>query len=398
MRYASVCSGIEAATVAWHGLGWKPVWFSQYDPEHNYKSGPDFPSSVLAHRFPEVPNLGDMTKLRDNDIYKRSEFDLLVGGTPCQAFSIAGLRAGLDDDRSNLALEFIRILRDKRPRWFLWENVPGVLSSNGGADFASILSGFTGRDVGVQKFEKDGIIEGDEYSVAWRVLDSQYFGVPQQRRRVFVVGHIGNDWRPPTAVLVERESLRRDFTPGGKKRKVATGSTESRITCTGDGITGTVSCKWAKGTGGPAGDEHYNLVAHTHILCIPINTMVVQGRPSDEGRMGSGIGENGAPQNTLSKAHHHAVCYGISGNVIGRADGNESKTAAVFLPAATVRRLTPMECERLQGFPDGWTDVPGASDSKRYAALGNSMTTNVMHWIGDRINKVQQAMDFIDIL
>lgn len=261
MRYASVCSGIEAATVAWHGLGWKPVWFSQYDPEHNYKSGPDFPSSVLAHRFPEVPNLGDMTKLRDNDIYKQSEFDLLVGGTPCQAFSIAGLRAGLDDDRSNLALEFIRILRNKRPRWFLWENVPGVLSSNGGADFASILSGFTGRDVGAQKFEKAGIIEGDGYSIAWRVLDSQYFGVPQRRRRVFVVGHLGNDWRPPTAVLFEPESLRRDFTPGGKKRKGTTGSTESRITCTGDGITGTVSCKWAKGTGGPAGDEHYNLVA-----------------------------------------------------------------------------------------------------------------------------------------
>jgi DNA (cytosine-5)-methyltransferase 1 len=237
------------------------VWFSQYDPEHNYKNGPDFPSSVLAHRFPEVPNLGDMTKLRDHAIYKNSEFDLLVGGTPCQAFSIAGLRAGLADDRSNLALEFVRILGEKRPRWFLWENVPGVLSSNGGADFASILSGFTGRDVGVQKFEKAGIIEGDEYSIAWRVLDSQYFGVPQRRRRVFVVGHLGNDWRPPTAVLFEPESLRRDFTPGGKKRKGTTGSTESRITCTGDGITGTVSCKWAKGTGGPAGDEHYNLVA-----------------------------------------------------------------------------------------------------------------------------------------
>ena len=143
MRYASVCSGIEAATVAWHTLGWTPVWFSQYDPEHDYGKGPDFPSQVLEHYYPGVPNLGDMTKLRDNETYKRSEFDMLVGGTPCQSFSIAGLRGGLDDERGNLALEFVRILAERQPRWFIWENVPGVLSSSGGADFASILSGFS---------------------------------------------------------------------------------------------------------------------------------------------------------------------------------------------------------------------------------------------------------------
>jgi DNA (cytosine-5)-methyltransferase 1 len=227
MKYASVCSGIEAATVAWEPLGWKPVWLSQFDPEHNYKRGIDFPSQVLQHHYPHVPNLGDMTKIRENDTYKGSEFDLLVGGTPCQAFSIAGLRAGLGDERSNLALEYIRILGEKQPRWFVWENVPGVLSSNGGADFACILSGFTGRDITAQKFEKAGVIEGDFYSIAWRVLDSQHFGVPQRRRRVFVVGHLGKDWRPPVAVLFERESLSRDFTPGGKKRKGAAGNTQS---------------------------------------------------------------------------------------------------------------------------------------------------------------------------
>jgi len=224
LSYATVCSGIEAATSAWEPLGWEPVWFSQYDPEHNYKTqGPDFPSRVLEHHYPHISNLGDMLKLRDKDEYKTSEFDLLVGGTPCQAFSIAGLRTGLGDERSNLALEYIRILGEKRPGWFVWENVPGVLSSNGGSDFACILSGFTGRDIAPQKFEKAGIIQGDFYSVAWRVLDSQYFGVPQRRRRVFVIGHLGDDWRPPAAVLLERDSLRRDFTPGGKAGKGAAG-------------------------------------------------------------------------------------------------------------------------------------------------------------------------------
>lgn len=174
MNYGSVCSGIEAATVAWHPLGWRPVWFSEIEA---------FPSRVLAYHYPDVPNLGDMTKLNNNHIYNESIIDLLVGGTPCQSFSLAGLRGGLADDRGNLALEFCRILRAKRPRWVVWENVPGVLSSysdeSGGpplsgegpgngqrctetADFAAILMGF--QECG--------------YSVAWRVLDSQYFGFP----------------------------------------------------------------------------------------------------------------------------------------------------------------------------------------------------------------------------
>ena len=232
LRYASVCSGIEAATVAWHELGFEPVWFSQYDPEWNYdKYGPDFASRVLQHHYPSVPNLGDMTKLRDNQIYKDEKFDLLVGGTPCQAFSIAGLRQGLDDDRSNLALEYVRILKDKQPQWFVWENVPGVLNSNGGADFASIISGFTGQPVTRQKFTRWGSCLGrtaTDYSISYRILDSRYFGVPQRRRRVFVVGHIGTDWRPPVAVLLERDSLRRDFTPGKDKRKGTAEDTEGR--------------------------------------------------------------------------------------------------------------------------------------------------------------------------
>jgi DNA (cytosine-5)-methyltransferase 1 len=233
MKYASVCSGIEAATVAWHPLGWTPVWFSQFDPEHNYAKGPDFPSAVLAHHYPSVPNLGNMLELRNHKIYHDEQFNILVGGTPCQGFSIAGLRGGLRDERSNLSLEFIRILDNKRPDWFVWENVPGVITTGAGSedeneqedggasssDFAQLLSAFTGREIATQEFEKAGVIEGEFYSIAWRILDSKYFGVPQRRRRIFVVGHIGKDWRPPVAVLFEQDSLRRDFTPGGKKRK-----------------------------------------------------------------------------------------------------------------------------------------------------------------------------------
>jgi DNA (cytosine-5)-methyltransferase 1 len=174
-----------------------------------------------------------------------TDFDVLVGGTPCQGFSIAGLREGLRDERSNLSLEFVRILIDKRPPWFVWENVPGVLTTGSGetdneegedseesgtsSDFAFLLSAFTGRNIADQAFEKEGIIEGEFYSIAWRILDSRWFGVPQRRRRIFVVGHLGKDWRPPFAVLFEQESLRRDFTPGGKKGKGAAGNTQGSI-------------------------------------------------------------------------------------------------------------------------------------------------------------------------
>jgi DNA (cytosine-5)-methyltransferase 1 len=215
--------------MAWHDLGFQPVWFSQFDPEHNYKRGPDFASKVLAERFPEVPNLGDMTKLKENEIYRNSKFQLLVGGTPCQDFSIAGLRSGLAGERSNIALDFIEILRDKQPKYFVWENVPGVLTSGKdgdtkipGLDFACLLSGFTGQRIAPQRFTAAGSIEAatdTAYSISWRVLDSKYFGVPQRRRRVFVVGHLGKNWRPSAAILFERESLCRDFTPGKETGK-----------------------------------------------------------------------------------------------------------------------------------------------------------------------------------
>jgi DNA (cytosine-5)-methyltransferase 1 len=164
-----------------------------------------FSAAVLAHHYPTVPNLGDMTMLHENETYKNESIDLLCGGTPCQSFSFAGLRKGLDDERGNLALHFIRILGEKRPTWFVWENVPGVLSSAGGRDFATILGGFTGRNITIPRngWGNTGIVEGisDAYGIAWATLDAQYFGVPQRRRRIFVVGRLG-DWHGPRSGII----------------------------------------------------------------------------------------------------------------------------------------------------------------------------------------------------
>lgn len=206
MIYGSVCSGIEAATVAWHPLGWKPAFFSEIEP---------FPRAVLAHHYPDTPLHGDFTTI-GADQY--GPIDLLVGGTPCQSFSIAGLRGGLADDRGNLALEFLRLAQRTRAKWLVWENVPGVLSSNGGRDFGAILGGMV--ELG--------------YGFAYRVLDAQHFGVPQRRRRVFVVGHLGN-WQRAAAVLFERHSLSGHPAPRREKREVVTALTASGVgTCGAD--------------------------------------------------------------------------------------------------------------------------------------------------------------------
>ncbi len=196
MRYLSVCSGIEAATVAWHPLGWEAAAYSEIEK---------FPSEVLAHHYPNTPNVGDMTKFKEWT--NVSDVDVLVGGTPCQSFSVAGLRKGLDDPRGNLMLTYLAIAAKYRPKWLVWENVPGVLSSNGGLDFASLLRGM--GELG--------------YGFAYRILDAQYFGVAQRRRRVFVVGYLGN-WRPAAAVLFERHSMCGYPAPSREKGQGATRS------------------------------------------------------------------------------------------------------------------------------------------------------------------------------
>jgi DNA (cytosine-5)-methyltransferase 1 len=318
MNYLSVCSGIEAATCAWHDLGWTPEAFSEIEK---------FPSEVLAHHYPAVPNLGDMTKFKE---WNLEPIDLLVGGTPCQSFSVAGLRKGLDDPRGNLALVYLAIADKFKPRWIVWENVPGVLSSNRGRDFGAFLGGL--GELG--------------YGFSYRVLDAQYFGVAQRRRRVFVVGYLG-DWRPAAAVLFESESLRGDSPPSRETRKKSS-AYASRSLGSGREIAGTLMASAAK----------------------------YQWQNNQEAFSGD----------------YHVVCPEISPCLETQVGGLRQPCTQAYAvtPAVSdgmaVRRLTPTECERLQGFPDGYTDVRTTTpDGPRYKALGNSMAVPVMRWIGERI-------------
>ncbi len=222
MKYGSVCSGVEAATVAWPGLGWEPPWVSEIEK---------FPSEVLQHHYPDVPNLGDMTKFKEWPSDR--SIDLLVGGTPCQSFSVAGLRKGLDDPRGNLMLTYLAIAAQYQPQWLVWENVPGVLSSNRGRDFGTFL----------------GALGKLGYGFAYRVLDAQYFGVAQRRRRVFVVGYLG-DWRRAAAVLFERESMSRNPPPRPSKGQDPASPAQVGPGSDGFGrgrVIDTVTAKWSKG-------------------------------------------------------------------------------------------------------------------------------------------------------
>ena len=347
MRYLSVCSGIEAATVAWHPLGWTPTAFSEIEK---------FPSRVLKHHYPDVPNLGDMTKFEEWNV---GTIDLLVGGTPCQSFSVAGLRKGLDDPRGNLMLTYGAIANRLRPRWLVWENVPGVLSTNGGRDFGSFL----------------GMLGELGYGFAYRVLDAQYFGVAQRRRRVFVVGYFGN-WRRAAAVLFERHSLCGHPAPSRKTGKDITSFTPTSIGGYSEG------CGTLRANGGDIGGGSETLVAAavatTQFECVAGSlTAQYDSSPcADRGMnvVAQPIGFN-ARQDPCS-----------SENLIGSID-TDGSTQAVMQSMA-VRRLTPVECERLQGFPDNYTNIPKAADGPRYKALGNSMAVPVMRWIGKRIQMV----------
>lgn len=216
MKYGSVCSGIEAASVAWEPLGLVPAWFSEIEP---------FPSAVLAYHWPDIKNLGDMTQI--SGAVQRGEVeapDILVGGTPCQAFSVAGLRAGLDDARGQLTLSYVELAdaidnkrseRGEKPAIIVWENVPGVLSSKDNA-FGCFIAGLAGESSELQpagrKWTNAGCVFGPQRTVAWRVLDAQFFGVAQRRRRVFVIASARTDI-DPTEILFEREGMRRDTPP-----------------------------------------------------------------------------------------------------------------------------------------------------------------------------------------
>jgi len=480
-----VCSGIEAATVAWHPLGWTAAAYSEIEK---------FPSQVLAHHYPDVPNVGDMTKFKEWNI---GAIDLLVGGTPCQSFSVAGLRKGLDDPRGNLMLTFLAIADQHRPRWLVWENVPGVLSSNGGKDFGTFL----------------GALGELGYGFAYRILDAQFFGVAQRRRRVFVVGYLG-DWRAAAAVLFERHSLSGDSAPSREKRKEVAASVGDGTPVGGlcartglsnsaqdaqqghllpialqditarekaqngkgwndDGSAYTVDTHATQGVAQPIPlgysireDAKANTFSATELnvstalkalqpgvqshhaqtfVAQPIAYNIAPGKgalkddihvtTADATKTLDASGSNPAmhqggaailqpisfsaqmsnPQTdvdmtqTLQAKNPMAVAVGAfkpGQSAQAHSIGYENEMAPTLeagsggnnKPAVhhgmAVRRLTPVECERLQGFPDNYTDIQpkgkATPDGPRYKALGNSMAVPVMAWIGKRIQEVEQ--------
>lgn len=348
MKFLSVCSGIEAASVAWEPLGWEAVAFSEIEK---------FPSAVLAHHWPDVPNLGDMTQY--NEWKLNQPIDLLVGGTPCQSFSVAGLRKGLQDPRGNLTLTFLAMAEKFKPRWVVWENVPGVLSDKTNA-FGQFLAGL--GELG--------------YGFAYRVLDAQHFGVPQRRRRVFVVGCIG-DWQRAASVLFEPESLCGDLTPSREKREEVAGSTPE----------GTHQCCFI------------DRAAYNQGINAQYNPIIREGGVSDALVARGPHAVLPAQNKTIPRAYRMAAFgeYADDGTASAmKARDFKDATDLVAHPAVAtsmqVRRLTPTECERLQGFPDDHTLIPWRNkpaeecpDGPRYKALGNSMAVPVMAWIGKRI-------------
>lgn len=547
MKYASVCSGVEAASLAWMPLGWEAAWFSEIEP---------FPCAVLKDRFPNVPNLGDMTKIKVENLDNGDQrfygdggaecivprgIDLLVGGTPCQDLSVAGQRKGFDGERSVLALDFVRLAYESKSKWFVWENVPGVFSSNGGRDFASLLSLFTGCEITAPDggFCNAGFVcnaRRDRYGVAWRVLDAQFtrvsgfpFAIPQRRRRVFVVGYFG-DWRRAAQVLLEPNRVCWDTPPRIKTRERVAGNAET-ITNAADtirmragkpgggkgalvskGVSLTLGCENDQTVvvslaGGQVaecaaattevsqtlsrnngGFSYIAKVESKEIDCLTpgeTQTNRIYGTdaayPALNANEGGGQNrqavlcratqqanaetmENCAPTITeaagTSGNNQPILCYDARGNgdgntactitgdhpnrvtdytpvavalaenTIGRQPQNggngtgaqkelaytQNATGVMGVATnATVRRLLPIETERLMGFPDDWTRiivkrykhkptskrfeqapenfaelengewVEYAADSVRYKACGNSMCVNVMRWIGMRI-------------
>lgn len=466
MRYGSVCSGIEAASVAWESLGWQPAWFAEIEA---------FPSAVLAHHWPDVTNLGDMTGIaaavHAGDVEAP---DMLVGGTPCQAFSIAGLRYGLADKRGQLSLSYVELanaIDDKRRERgeeeaiTVWENVPGVLSSKDNA-FGCFIGALAGESCELQpaggKWPNAGCVYGPSRIVAWRVLDAQFFGVAQRRRRVFVVASARKEF-DPAEVLFEFDSLRRDTPPRREPQTAVTTDTGSGIeggshwdnpanphptlnqanNIGGIGASnqevfsqrgaGLVSGAYsdisrtllakendstaedldtyilAYGGGNTGGniDVATACTAHGVRMDFDTETFAVHGTqdPDTNHELAHTLGRNHGQENVIiTEPYTIAIRGKEEGSTVEvRNDGTAN---ALLTPnggragmgvgavgwGMQVRRLTPVECERLQGFPDNHTliswrgkDAADCPDGQRYKAIGNSMAVPVMRWIGERI-------------
>lgn len=460
VKFGSVCSGIEAASVAWHPLGWRAAWLAEIEA---------FPSAVLAHHYPGVPNLGDMTRIA-GDIYCGAVEapDVLVGGTPCQAFSVAGMRKGLDDARGQLTIKYVelanaiddvRIEEGQPPAIIVWENVPGVLSSKDNA-FGCFLGALAGEVCELQppggKWRDAGCVYGPQRTIAWRVLDAQYFGVAQRRRRVFVVASARTGF-DPASVLFELEGVRRDTAPSRSAGKTITHPIAPGVDLRNGTITGEVTQTLQAGHHAP------DPGGTPHVLAFNSNAQVDQMRFDPElsapltcsqnsavfalqdttgrekAQNGKGWNDEG-PSYTVDTVATQgvAICvteeithtlkaegfdaseggtgrgqpitavlrgisdYGKGLPCLRAKGGDASGGSEALVVSSAVRRLTPRECERLQGFPDGYTQVPyrnkEAADGPRYKALGNSMAVPCMAWIGQRIVAELEAEDVDDLI
>jgi DNA (cytosine-5)-methyltransferase 1 len=475
MIVGSVCSGIEAATVAWKPLGFRFAWYSEIEP---------FCCSLLKHYYPDTPNLGDITAITEADLEQYEPIDVLVGGTPCQSFSVAGLRKGLDDPRGNLALRFLQLVDATRPRWVVWENVPGVLSSwTDEATFApSEESCRAIREAGLDPEDFEEVEQTSDYKCfldalselgygwAYRILDAQYFGVPQRRRRVFVVGYLG-DWRRAAAILFDRESMSGNPPPSREKGAgvaailevgARTGGRPEEMQRDGIGIGGDgdpmftlqagkqhgVACYGGNNTAGPIAAAAAVNAHPSRRLDFESETLVVAQNGSDiqvgnilgavtagmakqtsgdlvatptpavayrDDRDDRGRGNDRALEDVTYPLHgakgqseQQCVAYQCHGSNVGpmgamrAGNGNEHGGVPFVSQSMAVRRLLPVECERLQGFPDNYTNIPYGRpkypdqicpDGPRYKALGNAMAVPVMMWIGRRMKMISHVTE-----
>jgi DNA (cytosine-5)-methyltransferase 1 len=320
LSYFSVCSGMEAATVAWEPLGWECKGLCDFA---------SFPQKVLKHLYPDVPFYPNMLNLLNDENFKKTDFDVFVGGTPCQAFSSAGLGKGMDDERSQLAIKYGTILDEKSPKYSVWENVDGVFDKKHKEGLCDIISTFTGIDFRPDQISRGGgVVQGTKRSIAYRVFDSQYFGVPQRRKRVYIVGYRGTDWRVPAAILFDEGCFESPEKKNQRQRDERTKSILGEIRIAG----------------------------------------------------------------TVTKSYSQTLTDGF---------GKQS-TSNFWVDKKGIRKFTEKELLRLQGFPDDYLDFEIDGKKPSYSnvkgIVGNSMTVNVMRWIGERIQLVEDMINSREIL
>lgn len=417
MRFLSLFSGIEAASVAWLPLGWECVAVAEIEK---------FPSAVLAHHYPEVPNLGDITKITKDRIEALGQIDLVVGGFPCQDLSIAGKRKGLRDEdgnytRSGLFFDAMRIVRWANPRYLLLENVPGIYSSNKGRDFTSVVGEVLGVEFAVPTdgWRNTGVAASDRGLFEWATLDAQWFGVPQRRRRMFALADFG-DWRSRPPVLFEFHSLSGNPAPSREKGENvaptldarAGRSGETSFATSGGLIPSTGDIAHCLNAGGMGRQDYETETLITHSFALQHAQI---GRKDSAGPQGKGWQED--VSFTLdSRPCADVVAYRTAGdgavyeegdrtaaittgtdpcaNVVAFAQNTRDEQTSYIRQSMQVRRLTPLECARLQGFSDDYLDITfrgkPAADGPKYKALGNSFAVPVVRWIGEQIQMVEE--------